>query len=204
MMHLPKAIHLMELLIQTDLRCLLSVLSERPAPASPSAGKFGTQQKLTNSPAPPAVHMPEASALPSSPANSLGEQGDMDENSEQPASPSVASVPHTHLQHSPMISPSSPAVPLISLARTTKASAMVSPHSTLGPSPSEQNPGGADADSRLANLKSTVLEALRSLLKELHNLEDELQSATTPEKIVEIAKLVREVKKSTDAQKAGV
>jgi len=62
----------------------------------------------------------------------------------------------------------------------------------------------ADADSRLANLKSTVLEALRSLLKELHNLEDELQSATTPEKIVEIAKLVREVKKSTDAQKAGV
>jgi hypothetical protein len=54
----------------------------------------------------------------------------------------------------------------------------------------------------VAHLKATVQEALQTLRKDLDELEEDLMSATSADKVIDIARLVRATKKALDGRES--
>jgi Skp family chaperone for outer membrane proteins len=61
-------------------------------------------------------------------------------------------------------------------------------------------PGASEIDNKVAHLKATVQEALQTLRKDLDELEEDLTRATSADRVIEIARLVRATKKALDGR----
>lgn len=227
MVQLPKAINLMQLLIETDPELLFPRVAP-PTAAQTLSASSGTTTTTASRTAAAAPNSPPVSRPVGSPRTTDGGEGAQsglrsgasaakspraDKSAASAASPrevlSPTLAPPARPQ-SPTVAPaslqsSSPEPVAPASALSPRLAALASPRSAVS-SPREgidsSSPASPEIDNKVAHLKATVQEALQTLRKDLDELEEDLMNATSADKVIDIARLVRATKKALDGRES--